>query len=108
MYHYTHYTEDAVGCGTLWRDTAVIREELAELRGELAKAQTHLKECEERKEEIVLLLTADATPALCEALEEIVGECEEEKDGVRAILERVEALADELRETLWWLRRTSA
>ena len=45
---------------------------------------------------------------LCEALAEIVGECEEERDSVRAILERVEALADELRETLWWLRRTSA
>lgn len=108
MYHYTHYTEDAARGGALWRDTAVIREELTELRRELAEAQTHLKECEERKEELVLLLTADTTPELCEALAEIVGECEEERDSVRAILERVEALADELRETLWWLRRTSA
>lgn len=108
MYHYTHYSEDAARSGTLRRDTDVIRDELAEVRRELAEAEAHLKECEDRKEELVLLLTADTTPELCETLAEIVAECEEVRDSIGAIFERVEALAEELSETLWWLRRTSA
>lgn len=108
MYHYTHFSEDAARCGTLRRDVSVIREELAAVKQELSEAQAHMKECEERKEELMLLMTRDVNPEIVEALAEIIGECEEERDGIRAILERVEALSDELSETLWWLRRTSA
>ena len=108
MYHYTHYTEDAMRGGTLRCDVAIIRDELCELRRELSEAETHLKECEERKEELVLLLTADTTPELTAELADIVADCEEQKEGVSAILERVEALSEELSETLWWLRRTTA
>ena len=108
MYHYTHFAEDAARGGTLWRDTAVIREELTELRRKLSEAEAHIRECEERKEELVLLLTADVSPAIVEALEDVVLECEEERDAMRALLESAEALTDELNETLWWLRRTGA
>ena len=108
MFHYTHIGEDAARGGTLWRDTGVIREELAELKKELSGIEAHIKECEERKEELVLFLTADATPEIVEALADIVAECEEERDAMRALLESAEALTEELHETLWWLRHTSA
>lgn len=108
MYHYIHCSKDAARGGRLFGDTTAIREELMQVRSELAEAEGHLRECEERKDELMLLLTADVTPEIVEALAEIIEECEERKDAIRAILERVEALADELNETLWWLRRTSA
>ena len=107
-YHYTHLGEDAARGGRLWRDTAVIREELAALKKELSEVEAHIKECEERKEELVLLLTADTTPEIIDAIEDIVLECEEERDAMRALLETAEALTEELHETLWWLRRTCA
>ena len=108
MYHYTHYTEDPLRGGTLRCDVSIIREELLELRRELGEAEAHLKECEERKEELVLLLTADTDVELISELAEIVADCEAEKEGVAAILDRVEALSEELSESLWWLRRTTA
>lgn len=107
-YQYTHLGEDAARGGRLWRDTAVIREELAALKRELAEAETHIAECEERKEELILLLTADTAPEIVEAIEDIVLECEEERDAMRALLDTAEALTDELHETLWWLRHTCA
>ena len=86
----------------------MIREELAALKAELSGIEAHVKECEERKEELVSLLTADASPEIVDAIGDIVAECEEERDAMRALLETAEALTDELHETLWWLRRTCA
>ena len=108
MYHYIHYSDDAARGGRLWRDAAVIREELGELQAELSRAECHMKEREERKDELLLLLTADASPEMADALADVVAECEEERDAMRALLERAEALSDELSEALWWLRRTCA
>jgi predicted nucleic acid-binding Zn-ribbon protein len=108
MYHYIHHSADAMHGGTLHCDVAIIREELLELRRELSEAEAHLKECEERKEELVLLLTADTDTELIAELADIVAECEEEKESVAAILDRVEALSEELSESLWWLHRTTA
>ena len=108
MYHYIHHSADAMRGGTLRCDVTIIREELLELRRELSEAEAHLKECEERKEELILLLTADTDAELIAELADIVAECEEEKEGIAAILDRVEALSEELSESLWWLRRTTA
>ena len=108
MYQYTHYSEDAARGGRLWRDAAVIREELSELKNALAVSAAHMQECEERKDELILLLTADSTPEMLDALSDVVAECEEERDAMRELLERAETLSDELSEALWWLRRTCA
>ena len=108
MYYYTHCSEDAARAGRLWRDATVIREELSELKSALAASAAHMKECEERKDELFLLLTADSTPEILDALSDVVAECEEERDAMRELLERAEALSDELGEALWWLRRTCA
>ena len=107
MYHYIHRTEDPMRGGALRCDVSILREELRDLRRELCEAEAHLKECEERKEELVLLLTADTDTELISELADIVAECEEEKEGVAAILDRVEALSEELSESLWWLRHTT-
>ena len=108
MYHYIHHSADAMHGGTLRCDVTIIRDELKELRRELSEAEAHLKECEERKEELVLLLTADTDAELIAELADIVAECEEQKESIAAILDRVEALSEELSESLWWLRRTTA
>ena len=110
MYHYISYDEAGLLGGALLRDPAVIREELSALRTALREAEARMAEAEARREELLPLLAAasECPPEVPERLDDVLADCEEIKETMEGLWERVDMLAEELSETLWWLRGTCA
>ena len=85
-------------------------EELASLREALGEAEVSMKEAEARREELLPLLAAEGEcdPEALLRLDDALADCEEIKETMEGLWERVDMLAEELSETLWWLRGTCA
>ena len=103
MYQYISYGSDGLLGDILHRDPATIREELAALREALGEAEA-------RREELLPLLAAEGEcdPEALLRLDDALADCEEIKETMEGLWERVDMLAEELSETLWWLRGTCA
>ena len=110
MYQYISYGSDGLLGDILHRDPATIREELAALREALGEAEASMKEAEARREELLPLLAAEGEcdPEALLRLDDALADCEEIKETMEGLWERVDMLAEELSETLWWLRGTCA
>lgn len=110
MYRYISHGDAELPSGILHRDPATIREELSAIREALFEAEKRMKEAEARREELLPLLAAEdeCPPEAIEQLDEALADCEEIKETMEGLWERVDMLAEELSETLWWLRGTCA
>ena len=110
MYRYISYGSDGLLGDVMHRTPDAIREELASLRSALGEAEERMKEAEARREELLPILAAegDCDPEALERLDDALADCEEIKEAMEGLWERVDMLAEELSETLWWLRGTCA
>ena len=110
MYHYLRGSREYPCREAPSRDPHEIRDEMAGIRRRLEATESAVKEAEERRESLLLRLESVG----CEdqrslrALEETVAECERARDALEALWDYAEALSEELRDTLYFLRGTVA
>ncbi len=102
-----HYSTDPNGCPCLWREPKEIKEELCELRDLLRQASAHMALLESKKEELLLTLSEEEDYKDGEKirlLESLCEECEEQKATLMSLSESMDALNDELRDSIWFMR----
>lgn len=108
MYHYIPYGQEHAG-GVLFRAPLEIREELLAVRELLKTVETRMDDAEERKEELILSLEASPNDReLILSLEALLDEGEELKAQFEALLERTDALREELSDAVFLLTGSHA
>ena len=106
MYHYLRGSREYPCREVPSRDPQEIRDEIGRIRRLLETTEALVKETEERREHLLLAMEEGKSEERdgIAALLETVRECEGAKDRLEALWDYAEVLAEELRDTLYFLR----